>query len=95
LQESARTENDLRILARSSASILQNQAWSNDMHPDTANPPSRAIVRGERYILGAAGTSLVLSVLLFFSGEQELGIFVGIWVPTILSFGTFLKIGRA
>jgi hypothetical protein len=41
----------------------------------------------------AAGLSFVLSVTLFFTGSQEQGIFVGIWVPSILSAGALL-LGR-
>jgi hypothetical protein len=41
-------------------------------------------------ILGAAFFSFLLSVTLWFSGEQEQGIFVGLWVPTILSLGAFV-----
>ena len=41
----------------------------------------------------AAGLSFVMSVYLFFSGDQERGIFVGIWVPSILSAGALL-LGR-
>lgn len=33
----------------------------------------------------AAGASLMLAVYLFFTGDHERGIFVGIWVPSILS----------
>ncbi len=42
----------------------------------------------------AAGLSLVVSVSLFFSGDQERGIFVGIWVPSILSAGSLLLGGN-
>ncbi len=38
----------------------------------------------------AAGLSLVASVGLFFSGDHEKGIFVGLWVPSILSGGALL-----
>jgi hypothetical protein len=43
----------------------------------------------------AAGISLVLSVWLYFSGDAEIedrlnGIFVGVWVPSILALGNFL-----
>lgn len=38
----------------------------------------------------AAGVSFLISVSLFFSGDHERGIFVGIWVPSILSAGTLL-----
>ena len=41
----------------------------------------------------AAGLSFLMSVYLFFSGDHERGIFVGIWVPSILSAGALL-IGR-
>ena len=41
----------------------------------------------------AAGLSFMLSVTLFFTGSQEQGIFVGIWVPSILSAGALL-LGR-
>ena len=39
-------------------------------------------------ILFAAFASFVLSVTLWFTGSHEEGIFVGLWVPSILSFGT-------
>lgn len=41
----------------------------------------------------AAGLSFALSVYLFFSGDRERGIFVGLWVPSILSAGALLQIG--
>lgn len=42
----------------------------------------------------AAGASFVLSVYLYFSGAREQGIFVGLWVPSILSAGTLVLAGR-
>jgi hypothetical protein len=45
-------------------------------------------------ILAAAFLSFLLSVYLFFTGSRDQGIFVGIWVPSILSLGTLLFIGR-
>ncbi len=45
-------------------------------------------------ILLAAFISFLLSVYLWFVGSQEQGIFVGIWVPSILSFGAFIFAGR-
>ena len=38
----------------------------------------------------AAGASFLFSVSLWFSGSREEGLFVGLWVPSILSFGTLL-----
>jgi hypothetical protein len=34
--------------------------------------------------------SFGLSVVLFFSGAESEGIFVGLWVPSILALGAFL-----
>jgi hypothetical protein len=43
----------------------------------------------------AAFLSFLLSVYLFFLvGSREQGIFVGLWVPSILSLGTLLFSGR-
>ena len=38
-------------------------------------------------ILVAAFASFLLSVTLWFMGSHEQGLFVGLWVPSILSFG--------
>jgi hypothetical protein len=43
--------------------------------------------------IAAAGLSFLMSVYLFFTGNREQGIFVGIWVPSILSAGALL-LGR-
>ncbi|MHC4513058.1 MAG: hypothetical protein ACYTKC_08660 [Planctomycetota bacterium] len=40
--------------------------------------------------LTAAFISFVLSVSLWFSGNREQGIFVGLWVPSILSLGAMM-----
>jgi hypothetical protein len=44
-------------------------------------------------ILVAAFMSFLLSVYLWFNGSQDQGIFVGIWVPSILSFGALIFAG--
>ena len=41
-------------------------------------------------MLVAAFASFVLSVSLWFSGSEQAGIFVGVWVPSIVSLGAFL-----
>lgn len=38
----------------------------------------------------AAGASFLLSVYLWFSGQRDEGVFVGLWVPSILSFGNLI-----
>jgi hypothetical protein len=42
----------------------------------------------------AAGISFLFSVALWFAGQRQEGLFVGLWVPSILSFGTLLFAGR-
>jgi hypothetical protein len=44
-------------------------------------------LRASAAILVAAVASFALSVTLWFTGSHDQGIFVGIWVPSILSFG--------
>lgn len=41
-------------------------------------------------ILAAALASFILSVTLWFGGSREEGLFVGIWVPSILAFGALV-----
>ncbi|MEM8606366.1 MAG: hypothetical protein AAGF92_04650 [Myxococcota bacterium] len=42
----------------------------------------------------AAGLSFLLSISLWFSGDRERGLFVGLWVPSILSAGNLLLGGQ-
>jgi hypothetical protein len=42
---------------------------------------------GRGLILLGAFVSFVLSVSLWFTGHHEQGIFVGLWVPSILALG--------
>jgi hypothetical protein len=51
------------------------------------------VSRPQALFMLAAGLSFLMSVYLFFTGNREQGIFVGIWVPSILSAGSLL-IGR-
>ena len=48
---------------------------------------ARPEVGARTLILLAAFVSFVLSVTLWFSGHKQEGIFVGLWVPSILSLG--------
>jgi hypothetical protein len=48
-------------------------------------------VRHARHLLIAATViSLALSVSLWFSGSEQEGIFVGLWVPSILALGAIV-----
>ena len=49
---------------------------------------------GRALILLGAFVSFVLSVSLWFSGHHDQGIFVGLWVPSILALGG-LTTGRS
>ena len=49
---------------------------------------------GRGMILLGAFVSFVLSVSLWFAGHHDQGIFVGLWVPSILALGG-LTVGRS
>jgi len=49
---------------------------------------SKMRLRASIAILAAAFVSFLLSVTLWFTGHQDQGLFVGLWVPSILSFGS-------
>ena len=38
----------------------------------------------------AAGASFLFSISLWFTGSKQEGLYVGLWVPSILSFGTLV-----
>jgi hypothetical protein len=67
--------------ARGAARVLERR----EVIPGVSTPKSLFLL--------AASLSFLMSVYLFFSGDHERGIFVGIWVPSILSAGALL-IGR-
>ncbi len=43
-------------------------------------------------MLASAFLSLLFSEFLWFKGEKEAGIFIGLWVPSILGFAILLKL---
>ena len=43
-------------------------------------------------MLASAFLSLIFSELLWFTGEREAAIFIGLWVPSILGFAILLKL---
>jgi hypothetical protein len=52
--------------------------------------PRQRATRSKALILLAAGISFLLSVSLWFTGNQLQGIFVGLWVPSILALGAIV-----
>ncbi len=51
---------------------------------------SSTLGKARALFLAAALLSFTGSVALYFSGEESGGIFVGLWVPSILAFGAFI-----
>ena len=45
------------------------------------------------FIMVAAFVSFLLSVYLWFDGTKDQAVFVGLWVPSILSFGALVFSG--
>ena len=45
-------------------------------------------------IFAGAGISFVLSIYLWFNGQKGEGVFVGLWVPSILYSGALLLVGE-
>lgn len=54
----------------------------------------RSVALSKFLILVAATISFILSVSLWFTGNEQEAIFVGLWVPSILAFGA-LTLARA
>lgn len=52
------------------------------------------LAKARLLFVAAALLSFLLSVYLWFGGQREEGLFVGLWVPSILSLGGLLLAGR-
>jgi hypothetical protein len=46
----------------------------------------------DKLLFVLAFLSLIYSEVLFFNGNPDQAIFIGIWVPSILAFGIYLKL---
>ena len=46
----------------------------------------------DKILFIAAFLSLIFSEILYFQGNKEDASFIGIWVPSILAFGIYLKL---
>ena len=46
----------------------------------------------DKFLFVAAFFSLIFSEVLYFKGEAQAAIFIGIWVPSILAFGIYLNL---
>lgn len=46
----------------------------------------------DKLLFISAFLSLIFSEILYFKGEATAAIFIGLWVPSILAFGIYLKL---
>lgn len=47
--------------------------------------------KGTNWIIVAAVISLILAVYVWFTGNKDTGLFIGLWVPSLLALATYLK----
>lgn len=64
-------------------SVAKSLTRPGSVHMSRSKQRRRAAI----VILVSAFASFLLSVTLWFTGHHEQGIYVGLWVPSILSFG--------
>lgn len=62
--------------------------------PDRGRARLSSLTRARVLFTVAALISLVVSVALWFGGDRERGLFVGLWVPAILSAGALYTSGE-
>lgn len=55
--------------------------------------PLAGLTKAKALFLTAALVSFLLAIWLWFSGNREQGIFVGLWVPSICSAGALILAG--
>jgi hypothetical protein len=65
-------------------------AVSNTNAPRAARLLSSSYQTSRLLLLTAAAISFALSVSLWFAGNELQGIFVGLWVPSILALGAIV-----
>lgn len=47
--------------------------------------------KGTNWIIVAAVISLIIAIYVWFTGDRESGLFIGLWVPSLLALATYLK----
>ncbi|MEX1127787.1 MAG: hypothetical protein WD227_16735 [Vicinamibacterales bacterium] len=48
--------------------------------------------RSDYAVMVAAAVSLATSISLWFGGHHDEGLFVGLWVPSILAFAAYVRL---
>lgn len=68
------------------------------IHPSNHAPAFALFDRADYLVLTAAALSFLFSIVLWFgplgAPNKEGGLFVAVWVPSILSLGCFAKLAR-
>jgi hypothetical protein len=54
----------------------------------------RRLDRATQLILLAAFISMMFSIYLWFFENKDAGVFVGLWVPSVLAFGALMRSSR-
>ncbi|MGB8223584.1 MAG: hypothetical protein WCF10_13445 [Polyangiales bacterium] len=70
-----------------------NQTYASSAHTIRTQSTPKRVSASKALFFAAAGISFCLSIWLWFSGDRERGLFVGLWVPSILSAGGLLLSG--
>ena len=70
-----------------------SQANTNSMSTVEKRSALSPLATSKILFFAAAGISFLLSIWLWFSGDRERGLFVGLWVPSILAAGGLLVTG--
>ena len=52
----------------------------------------KKLTAADMLLMGAAFLSLIYSETLWFQGDKESAIFIGLWVPSIIGFAIYLKL---
>ena len=73
-----------------SNSLYTDRMETQEKPRSSGSPVKKAKAQARMLILVAAGLSLIASVALYFSGSETEGIFIGLWVPSILALGALL-----
>lgn len=73
---------------------LREGSRNADARSTTDTGASSRLKTSKALFLLAAGVSFLFSVILWFLVDREQGLFVGLWVPSILSLGALLLAGK-
>ena len=76
--------------------LLQDRATAGPANEGarSVQASSSRVKASKALFVTAAGVSFLFSVYLWFLVDREQGLFVGLWVPSILALGALLLPGR-